>query len=136
MLSKLKRVIKRIWRWPGRRGHSLFFFATLYITIGQSFYTTPMTPQLKELLWAHLQIFPIHYWGIIWITGGILNVVGVFWKNFEGLSFAVAAAIMAMWATGYAINQLLGHGHMSYIGFVIYASFSAFVLLISGWPEE
>lgn len=130
-MNRIRRVFARI----GRRGSSLLFFATILLVLGQSYFTSPVTPAGREQLWAHLQFVPLTAWGVAWIVGGLVCIAGALYKRFEPWAFAFATTLIAMWAVGFFISWVTGHGYRSYVGFIIWAAFSAFILLISGWPE-
>ena len=136
LIKSIKKIFCRI----GRRGRSLLFFGFLYTVMGQSYYTAPInqekTPAAYDGLWAHLQVMPLSHWGVLWMVIGVACLVGAFYKRIEDISFGLTASLMTMWAAGFGFNYILGHGYRSYIAFAIYGAFAAFILLISGWPEE
>jgi len=128
----MKRILCTITT-PGRRGWSLLFFSFLYIVLGQSFYVIPKVNY--DNFYIHINLMSLKYWGLLWIAVGVLCAIGAICKPLQPLAFGCASGLMCMWAGGFGLNWLVGHGHRSHVTFFIYLVSSAFILLISGWPE-
>lgn len=89
----------------------------------------------RENFYYHIDLMPMHAWGILWAAVGVVCTIGALRKKLQSIAFGMASGLMCTWAGGFAMNWLTGHGYKSYVSFFIYLAFSAFILLISGWPE-
>ncbi len=117
----------------GFRGASLLFFSLYQGVYSFSLFSAPVA-QAGGLAFV-ASIAPLWVWGSLWGIAAVASGVDAFRKR-DQLGFALTIAVQLMWAALYVGLAVAGFGGpRGYVGAVIYVAFSAFVAIISAWPE-
>lgn len=126
----MKQLALRIIRQAGRRGAFLTFLAVLDFGYGYSLLVSqPVQRQGLNLL------VPLHVWGILWLTAGVVCVSGIF-RIRDRLQYTCSAIFKTMWALIFARVWFIQHVPLTWLTTVIFLAFAATVMLISGWNEN
>lgn len=131
MPTKLKRVKRLV----GKKGLACFGFAFAFLAIAFSYVFDEPTATTAQNLHFLTSVMPLEIWGILWAVGGLLFLLGAFWKKFQLVSFLIGVAITANWSVGHLIQTLIGLSYRGYVSFFIYGLFTFFILLIASWSE-
>lgn len=125
MKMKLKGLVRRV----GHRGAFLLFLSLLDILYGYSLFDTARRGQ-------HLDLFlSLGAWGVAWCVVGAILLFGAFIRR-DQVPFGLAATIKAAWAGAWVKIWLFSHAiPLAWVSVVIWAAFSALVVIVSTWPE-
>lgn len=122
-------------RHVGRRGSALLFFSFLDGYYGWNLLTLPPVAESTPTFKFIDEFAPIEIWAGIWGITSLTCLVFAF-RRWDGIAFAIAIALFALWGFIYVAGDVTGHIYRGNVAASIWFAFALFVLLISGWPEE
>lgn len=128
----------------GRRTFILLHGGVSWILLGWLIFTLPT--RRFSASGGPLEILDSRYWGLVWITGGVLCLINAplrkRWKGRDVIGFMGLVTPPVVWLAGYlwsAGTYLLSGGEWgndrAWTGIVFYYLISAFVLVTAGWPD-
>lgn len=117
----------------GFRGASLLFFSLYQAVYSFSLYTAP--PPLSPGLTFVASLAPLWVWGSLWAAASLAALVDAF-RERDQIGFTATIAVQLLWFMLYVGLALVGiGGARAYVGAVTWLALSAFVAIISAWPE-
>jgi hypothetical protein len=125
------RLSYRLLRRLGRRGAFLLFLAILDAVYGWSIYTAAVPKRQEVDL-----LLPWQAWGVIWYAVGFVCLIAA-WFPRDRIAYATAAALKFGWGavSGFAWANQPALEHNGWLSMIVWFTFGATVLIISGWPE-
>lgn len=118
---------------PGHRGAFLLFLAVLDLVYGWALYKT-QAPQQTARMVDEALLLPWQVWACLWGFCGFVCLFSAFSVK-DRLGFALAATLKFSWGGVSLIEWIRDLDPNGWLSAVVWLSFSATVLIISGWPE-
>lgn len=126
----------RAWRVPvvGRRGEFLLFLFLLdmlyALSLARPAPASRQSPSIRFLT----EVMPLPWWAVLWLTVGLICVVGAFGPS-DRVAFAFAAALKVLWGGLSLVGWIVGVIERGWVSAVIWLAFAFFVIRIASWPE-
>ncbi len=118
----------------GRRGSCLLFFAVLDLFYALSLFQPVAEARRSASVLFIASILPLWAWGTLWLTVGILCIIGAFTRR-DRWAFAAAVAIKTLWGGLTLLAWIAGFLERGWLSAVIWLAMAGWVLIISSWPE-
>lgn len=96
---------------------ALLLLGALAIARGQSYFWVDTAP---TGLWAAGDLLPIAMWGWVWIVGGALAVVAVWWPRVLVAAAAIMIAVNVVWIASFLAAWLVGDSPRAYVSAISY----------------
>ena len=117
----------------GRRGATLLFFALLDFVFAISLLSPLPEAQRNPATFFIARVAPLWFWGLLWLSAGLICLWGAFVKR-DQVAFFAAVGIKVLWGLLYVGMQFAGIPR-AWLGATIWLCLGVFVLIISTWPE-
>jgi uncharacterized membrane protein len=108
----------------------LLFFGVINVLVGLSMITPGPREEIGEVI-DH--IMPADVFGLVWITIGITCFIQSFMRK-DVVAFAAAMLIMVSYGFMHLLAWYIGN-ERGWLSAGVYFIYSAFIGVISGWPE-
>lgn len=140
MHQRLMKPALRLAKHVGRRGIALLFFALLDAAIAIGMFTVNSYPPavraaVNTSYAGQTAVMPLTAWAWTWAVVGGVCALQAFIKH-DRWAFFLAAALKGAWATGFIVGFFFYDIPRAWLSTIVYLSFSAFVLTMSGWEEN
>lgn len=129
-------MLKTFGRRVGRRGVFLLFFGFIHINTGIAWYNEAIPN--KRNYTVLLRLLDYQSWGITFMVVGIVMLFASLIKSLEDIAFGLSAFISAILAVAISATYfpgVVGPGEGAPRAIVTYVLYTAFILIVSGWPE-
>lgn len=133
-LAPLTRAHGRVAAKVGRRGAFLILFGVVYLLLGFSYATTPVTPVMRTTLKLALNVAPLWVYGLMWLAAGTVAVIsGAFLSPVrDAAGFVCAVIAPTLWAAVYLAAWVDHDAPRMWVAAALYAAVAGAVSVVSG----
>ena len=128
----------------GRQGAILLFYGLTAVLFGLAYILIPPSAVGTRNLVFALRFLPLHAWGGVWLTIGVIAVVSAFAGiNKHKWALTLLLLMFIIWGVAYlssSIASFLGvinnSAPLSAVVFAVFSFLQALILIVvAGWPE-
>lgn len=125
----------------GRRGSTLLLFGFMAAHSGYEYIIYYPTDQLAANLYFYTSSVPLELWGSLFLIGGLIAIVGSYFKRLDMISFSVLSGLFGNWALAFLITYLADLFSTEQTSFdalgaaIKYGGVAALIAMCAGWAE-
>jgi fatty acid desaturase len=118
----------------GRRGAILLSYGTVWALYGYGQIISPQPDQRGLTLATNW--LPLHAWGWIWITAGLIAVFSAWLpQGVDWAGFLVLPLIDLPWMLSYLVSWMQGDFPRGWVAAAVWAVIVVPVIVVAGWRE-
>lgn len=111
-----------------RHSMVLLVAGLVYVGVGLSLISNELTPGRAHSLAVALQIFPVEFWGWVWVLCGLMAVISSRWPAMaETWGYVVLTGLSSGWSATYLAGVVVTHSPRSNISSALVWGLVAFL---------
>lgn len=130
-------LIRTRWYSLSRRGAVLALFGTVFALLGYSYLSIDarLTAVLHAQLRFALDVAPVEFYGWAWVVCGLLAILGGLVHPLDGLGFAAAVFMPALWSVVYFLAWFHDDAPRAWVNGCLFGAIALVLVVVAGMAD-